>query len=200
MNTKGIIAVIVIIILAVIGYKVWGGNSSTVTNSGTEAPVTIPAGVTKDTYAPVTKDTADTSLVDRLKASSVSASETGTRVALVNGKAQFSEEGVKGTITLGDIAVAKSFGGANYAITTIGVASGAAITQYAVLFQDQSGALVDKSYAVIGANAKVTGLRADEIAGGLVVTVSYTDATGKSRSKILVIEGGVFNSAKEINL
>ncbi len=200
MNKKGIIAVIVLIIVVIVGYKAWGGSSASVTNTGSEAPVSVPAGVTKDTYAPVTASTADTSLLGRLKSASVAAAETGTRVALVNGKAQFAAEGVKGTITLGDIAVAKSLGGANYAVSTIGVASGSAITQYAVLFQDQNGVLVDKSYAIIGSNAKVTGLRADEIAGGLVVTVSYTDMTGKSRSKILVIEGGEFNSAKEINL
>lgn len=202
MNKKGIIAVIVIIVVVIIGYKVWGGGTaSTVTNSDTGTPaVTVPAGVTKDTYAPVTGATADTSLVARLKSSSIAAAETGTRIALVNGKADFSAEGVKSSVTMGDIAVAKTFGGADYAVTTFGVMSGNSTTQYAVLFQSQGGTLSDKSYAVVGEGAKITGLRADEVSGGFVVSVSYTDVKGKTHTKILVVEDGAFNSAKEINL
>ncbi|HEU0080835.1 MAG TPA: hypothetical protein VFQ72_02330 [Candidatus Paceibacterota bacterium] len=204
MNKKGIIAVIVVILLIIIGYKVWGGGApSTVTNgTDTQAPgtTTIPAGVTKDTYAPVTKDSVDTSLLGRLKGASVAAAESDARVALVNGKAQFSSDGVKGSIALGDIAVSKTVGGATYAVTTLGITTGGSTSQYAVLFNDQSGTLTDKSYALIGTGVKIAGLRADEVSGGFVVTVSYTDASGKAHSKILVVEKGAFNAAKEINL
>jgi hypothetical protein len=207
MNKKGLMAVVVIIILVVGGYLVWGKGSTTVSNGGSvtnEVPANIPAGVTKDTYAPVTKTTADTTLIDRLKNVSVSAAETGSRVALVNGKAQFASDGVKGTISLGDIAVSKTIGGASYVIATLAVNSGGtSASQYAVLFTDKAGSpLADSSYALIGAGAQVTGVRADEVAGGFVVTVNYTLPTSGSRTltKILVVENGAFNSAKEINL
>lgn len=205
MNKKGLIAVIVVIILVIVGYMVWGGSSSTVSNSGTTTVDTsnVPAGVTKDTYAPVTKDTADTTLMGRLKSVSVSAAETGSRVALVNGKASFSNEGVKGTIALGDVAVSKTVGGVNYVIATLAVNSGAPTPyQYAVLFQDNGSSLADKSYALIGSGATIKGVRADEVQGGFVVTVTYTLPTSGSRAltKILVVENGEFNSAKELNL
>ncbi|MBX4209194.1 hypothetical protein KW799_00640 [Candidatus Parcubacteria bacterium] len=201
MNKKGIIAV-VIVILAIAGFVVWGGKgSSTVVNNpvGETPAANVPAGVTKDTYAPVTKDTADTSLLGRLKSASVAAAETGSRVALANGKAQFSAEGVKGTVTIGDIAVAKTVGGANYVVTTLGVNTGGSTYQYAVLFTDKNGTLTDQSYALIGSGTVIKGVRADEISGGLVVTITYT-AAGKNKTKILVVENGLFNSAKEINL
>jgi hypothetical protein len=201
MNKKGIIILVVIIVLVVIGYMIWGGNGSTVTN--TPAPsndTSVPAGVDKSDFAPVTKDTTDSSLITRLRASSVSAAETGSRVALVNGKAQFSSEGVKGSIALGDVAVSHTFGGINYAITTLGVTTGGTTYQYAVLFTDKNGTLTDVSYDLIGSGITVTGVRVDEVAGGLVVTASFKDGSGKSRSKIMVVENGVFNPAKDINL
>jgi hypothetical protein len=202
MNKKGIIILIVIIILVVVGYKVFGGTGSgTASNSPVDtSSVVIPAGVTKDTYAPVTAATADTSLVTRLKSVSIAAAETGARIALVNGKAQFSVEGVKGSAVLGDIAIAKTIGGVNYAVTTFGVTSGNSTYQYAVLFQDANGTLSDKSYALVGLGATITGLRADDVTGAVVVSVSFKDVSGKAHTKILVIENGEFNSAKEINL
>lgn len=206
MNKKGLIAVIVIIILVIVGYLVWGKSSSSVpaTSTGNGSAVTgdtttLPAGVTKDTFAPVTKATADTTLLGRLKGTSVAAAETGSRVALVNGKAQFSADGAKGTITLGDIAVSKTVNGAGYAVATLAVTTdGSAPVQYVVLFQDNGTTLTDASYALIGSNAQITGLRADEVTGGLLVTVTYT-VGGKSMTKILTVENGAFNSAKEIN-
>lgn len=198
MNKKGLLAVIVIIIVIIAGYKFMGG-SSTVNNTG-ETPTVIPEGVTKDTYAPVTKDTVDTSLLGRLKSASVAASEDGTRVAFVNGTAQFTADGVKGSVTLGDIAIAKKIGTTDYAVTTFGVTSGKTTSQYAVLFLDSNGTLTDKSYALIGVGAKITGLRADDVADGTVVSVSYKGDDGKAHTKILVIEKGEFNGAKQIDL
>ncbi|HVU06449.1 MAG TPA: hypothetical protein VHE10_01505 [Candidatus Paceibacterota bacterium] len=198
MNKKGIIAVIVIIILAVAGYMVWGGKgSSTVSNPVVTTPVEVPEGVTKDTFAPVTADTADTSLLGRLKNVSVSAAETGSRVALVNGKASFNADGVKGSIALGDTAVEASMGGSKYVFTTIGVTTGPTTYQYAVLFTD-NGTLADQSYNLIGSNVTVTGIRADEVSGGLVVTVAYKQG-GTAKNKIMVVENGAFNPAKDIN-
>lgn len=216
MNKKGIIVIVIIIVLAVVGYMVWGGSGSTTTNE--PAPVTTGTvsteTVDKDTYAPVTKETADVSLINRLKSASVAAAETGARVALVNGKATFSEGDVKGTITLGDVAIAKSVGSANYVLSTLSVSTGATGTfYYVVLFEDKAGTLVDKSYALIGDRVSVTGIHAevvtDKQASVIAVSASYLDRdkgepmTAKpsvSRTKILVVEGGEFNAAKEISL
>lgn len=202
MNKKGIIVIIVIIILVIAGYMIWGGKGSTsVSNTPADtSSAPVPAGVTKDTFAPVTKDTVDTSLLGRLKSASVSAAETGSRVALVGGKAQFSSDGVKGSIALGDVAVAHTLGGVNYVVTTLGVTTAGSTYQYAVLFTDANGTLTDQSYDVIGSGATVTGVRADEVSGGLVVTVSYKDSKGATHSKILVVENGAFNPVKDINL
>lgn len=204
MNKKGLIGLIVAVVVVIIAYMVWGGSSVSVSNSYNETTTKVPTGVTKDAYAPVTKTTADVSLMSKLQNVSVSAAETGSRVALVNGKATFSSEGVKGTIILGDIAVKKTVGGVSYVIATLGVnAGGANPSQYAVLFTDKSGSpLSDSSYALIGSGAKITGVRADEVSGGFVVTVTYTlpTSSGRTLTKILVVENGEFNSAKEINL
>ena len=125
MNKKGVIALIVVIILIIIGYSLWGGAESTVSNQTVNsAPVVVPEGVTKETYAPVTSGTTDTTLIGRLKSASVAAAETGSRVALVNGTAKFTEGNVKGTITMGNVAVEKEIGGVKYALTSIGVNSG----------------------------------------------------------------------------
>ena len=201
MNKKGIITIVVIVILIIIGYMVWGGKSSTVANN----PATAPAGQTSTTPAAtlpagVTKDTVDSTLLGRLQGVSVSAAESGSRVALVNGKAQFTTDGVTGSIALGDVAVAASFGGSNYVFATLGVASAGSTSQYAVLFTDANGTLADQSYDLIGTGVQVTGLRADQISGGLVVTVSFKDASGATHSKILVVENGMFDSAKDISL
>lgn len=201
MNKKGIIAVIVIVILVIIGFAAFGGDSAApVTNTGneTETGNTNNTGATKDDFKPVTSGQTDSSLIGRLKSASVSAAETGTRVALSNGKASFSEEGVKGTITLGDVAVEKTVGGKKFVVTSLGVNTGGASTyQYVVLFEDRSGSLVDLSYALLGDRAKVTGIRIDELsAGSLAATVAYTDASGASKNHIFVVENGIFNPAK----
>ncbi|HEU5114350.1 MAG TPA: hypothetical protein VFT82_01130, partial [Candidatus Paceibacterota bacterium] len=158
MNKKGIIAIIVIIIIVVAAYFIWGGKgSTTVTNDQGTATVQVPAGVTKDTFAPVTKDTADATLLGRLKGVSVAAAETGSRVALVNGKAQFDADGVKGALALGDVAVEATYNGTTYAFTTLGVTLGSKTYQYAVLFTDTNGTLADQSYDLVGSGIQVTG-------------------------------------------
>jgi hypothetical protein len=203
MNKKGIIAAIVVIILVIGGYMLWGGKSSSTSYapSGATATVTLPGGATtsKDAFAPVTKDTADASLVGRLKSVSVSAAETGSRVALVDGKAQFDAGGSKGSLALGDIAVEATLGSVKYAFTTIGVAVGGVTYQYVVLFTDDNGALTDQSYDVLGQGVQVTGLRADALADGLAVTATFKYAAGNPHSKILVVENGAFNPAKDVS-
>lgn len=216
MNKKGVFTVIVIIVLILIGYMIWGGKGSTVTNDNTNATTTTDGGgVSRDDFKSTDKDSTNTTLLGRLKSASVSAAESGTRVALSNGKAQFSSEGVKGTITLGDIAIEKTVGNAKYVMTTLAVNSGGSGTfQYVVLFEDKDGTLTDKSYSLIGDRVKITGLRADDVSGvsggsGLVVSVSYLDHDKGEplasqptvpRTKILVVENGDFNPTKEINL
>jgi hypothetical protein len=210
MNKKGVIAIIVIIILVIIGFSAMKGNDSVsnpVTGTGNEENT---PDVTKDSFAPVTKDTTDTTLLGRLKSASVSAAETGNRVALSGGMAKFSEGSVKGTITLGDIAIAKTTDGANYVLSSLAVNSGGSGTfHYVVLFEDKNGTLTDKSYALIGDRVRITGIRADEVSGALAVTVSYlghdqgeplSSAPSVPKTKILVVENGAFNAAKEINL
>ena len=217
MNKKGIIAIVIIVVLVVIGFLVWGRSNKTSVDNQTRGtkPTELPTGVNKDDYAPTTKDTTDTSLLGRLKNAFVSASETGTRVALQNGSAKFTDGEVKGTVTLGDIAVEKTIGSTNYALASLSVNSGGSGTyKYVVLFEDKNGTLTDKSYSVIGDRVSITGIRADMVtdAAGkaqLVVTVSYLDHDrGEPLSanptvphtKILVVENGEFNPAKEINL
>ncbi|HEY4500384.1 MAG TPA: hypothetical protein VJH25_01175, partial [Candidatus Paceibacterota bacterium] len=137
--------------------------------------------------------------------------ESGDRTALVKGKAQFTSENVKGTIVLGDVAVEKVVGDTKYVVTSLSVNSGGSGTfHYVVLFEDKDGNLTDKSYSLVGDRVKITGLRADDVSGGgLIVSVSYMDhdkgeplsaSPTVPRTKILVVDGGVFNSAKEINL
>jgi hypothetical protein len=216
MNKKGVITIIVIIILVIVGYMVWGGSNSTVTNNPGSLTTEEPKdAVTKDSYQATDKDSTDTSLLNRLKSASVSATESGSKVALSNGKASFNAEGVKGTVVLGDIAVEKTIAGSKYAITTLAVNSGASGTfQYVVLFEDKNGNLLDNSYAFIGDRVKITGIRADEVSGvsggtGLVVSVSYLDhdkgepmtsTPTVPHTKILVVENGSFNAAKEITI
>ncbi|MBI5134402.1 MAG: hypothetical protein HZA81_03415 [Candidatus Taylorbacteria bacterium] len=218
MNKKGIIALVVIIVLAIVGYMVWGGSETTVNNEpagGSNEPIEVPEGVSKDDFAPVTKDTTDTSLIGRLKVASVAAAETGTRVALANGKASFSEGDVKGTITLGDVAVEKEVGGTKYVIADLAVNSGGSGTfKYVVLFEDSKNVLTDKSYAIIGDRVSITGIRGDVVSDAsgkaqLIVSVSYlahdqgeplSSKPSVPRTKILVVENGMFNPAKEINI
>lgn len=214
MNKKGIIVFIVIIILGVIAVMAFTGSDSSVSNPVTGTPGTstdAPDGISKDTYAPVTKDSTDSSLLGRLKSASVSASESGARVALVNGTAKFSEENVKGTITLGDIAVEATTGSSKYAITSLSVNSGGSGTfRYVVLFEDKDGTLTDKSYVLIGDRVNITGIRADVVSGDqIAVSVTYLEhdkgealssAPTIPRTKILIVEGGIFNPAKEITL
>jgi hypothetical protein len=216
MNKKGIIVAVVVIILVVIGITSFGGSNTSVTNPGeSSGENAVPDGVSKDTYAPVTKDSTDTSLLGRLKSASVAAAETGSRVALVNGTAKFADGSVKGTITLGDIAVEKEVAGIKNVLTSLSVNTGGSGTyKYVVLFEDRSGSLTDKSYALIGDRVVITGIRADVVSDAsgksqLVVSVSYLDhdqgeplsaAPTVPRTKILVAENGSFNPAKEISL
>jgi len=205
MNKKGILSIIVIIILIVIGYYAFGSKSDVTVGNGVETPVVnveVPDGVTKDTYAPVTKDSTDTSLIGRLKSASVGVSEDGSKVTLAGGKADFTVSGssVKSSVLLGDIATTNTVGGRTDAIASLSVITGSTKTAYVVLFEDKAGTLSDKSYAMIGVNATVTGLRADELSSGgeYVVSVSYKDSKG-NHTALLVVENGAFNLGKTVN-
>lgn len=216
MNKKGILGLIIIVILGIAGYVIFGGsNTSSVSNTSDSTDSTNTAPVSKDTYAPITKDSTDSSLLGRLKNASVSAAETGTRVALSNGSAKFSDGDVKGTITLGDVAVEATASGVKYVVASLSVNSGGSGTfKYVVLFEDKNGTLTDKSYAIVGDRVNVTGVRADVVADTkgaqqVVVSVSYLDHDkGEAlsstptvpRTKIFVVENGEFNSAKELTL
>jgi hypothetical protein len=206
MNKKGIIIVVILIVLAIVGYYVMGSKTdTTVENTGTPAevvPTEVPAGVTKDTYAPVTKESVDTSLVGRLKSVSVGVTEDGTKITLAGGKADFTVAGssAKGAVVMGDVAISKTVGSRTDVLASLTVSAGATKTAYVALFEDKAGVLSDKSYAVIGAGATVTGMRADDIAseGDYVVSVSYKDAKG-AHTKLLVVDGGEFNLAKSVD-
>lgn len=205
MNKKGILIVVVLIVLAVIGYYAMGSKTdTTVENTGapTEPVAEVPAGVTKDTYAPVTKDSTDTSLVSRLNSVSVGVTEDGTKITLAGGKADFTVSGssVKGAVAMGDVAITKTVGSRTDVLATLTVSTGSTKTAYVVLFDDKAGALSDKSYAVIGAGATITGMRADDIAseGDYVVSVSYKDSKG-AHTKLLVVDRGEFNLAKSVD-
>ncbi|HEY0907808.1 MAG TPA: hypothetical protein VGE35_00485 [Candidatus Paceibacterota bacterium] len=218
MNKKGILGLVIIVILAIVAYVIWGGTSSTSVNNNSNSTTTgstSNTGSTKDDFAPVTKDSTNTTLLGRLKVASVAAAETGTRVALANGTAKFSDGDVSGTITLGDVAVETSVGGNKYVIATLSVNSGGSGTyKYVVLFEDKNGTLTDKSYSLIGDRVVINGVRADVVADAkgaqsVVVSVSYLGhAKGEAlaskpteaHTKILVVEDGIFNSAKEITL
>lgn len=218
MNKKGIAVLVVLIVLAVIAYMAFKGSDSVTPNTennGTETPTETPSGVTKEDYTPVTKESTDTSLLGRLKSASVSASESGARVALENGTAKFSEGNVKGTLTLGDVAVEKEVGGAKYVVTSLAVNSGGSGTyKYVVLFEDSGSALTDKSYALVGDRVTITGIRVDVVsdnkgAAQIVVSVNYLDrdqgepmsaAPTIPRTKIFIAEDGNFNPAKEITI
>ncbi len=212
MNKKGIIALVVVVILVVIGFMAFGGDKTAVNNptatstdstSGTNT--NVPAGVTKDTYAPVTST--DTTLMGRLKKASVGVTEDGKKIALVDGKATFKVEGSADTITatLGNVAIEQTVGTRKDVIATVSVDYGARGTYtYVVLFEDKGGALSDKSYGELGADLSVTGLRADAVADSgsveYVVSASYKTRTQSARSTFFVVESGVFNLAKTISL
>ncbi len=211
MNKKGIFAIIVIIALAVGGFVLSKNSAKAPVTTDTAATTTVtaevPAGVTKDTYAPVTKASTDSTLLGKLQKVSVGVSEDGSRIALVNGTASFTVSGasVKSTVTLGDIAIEKVSGARKDVIATVAVNNGASVTNtYVVLFEDKNGGvLADKSYSLVGENVKVTGIRTDVVSDGAIdyiVSVSYADKAGKAHTKILVVEAGLFNAAKEIGL
>jgi hypothetical protein len=216
---KKVVTIVIVIILIVIGYVVWNRPATdSVTNTPAETQSgsndTKDTGGSRDAYAPVTKDTTDTSLLGRLKTASVSAGDTGSRVTLVKGAGQFSVDDVKGTVSLGDVAIAKSAGGTNYALATLAVNSGGSGTfWYVVLFQDKDGVLTDVSYSLVGDRVKVTGIRADEVSDAgkpaLAVSVSYLDhdkgeplasAPTVPHTKILFVSNGIFDGAKEITI
>lgn len=211
MNKKGFISLVIIVVLIVIGFVAWNGDDSPesvdTTSTTTEKEE---EGLSRKDFQTTDKDNTDQALLNRLESVSVSANESDTRVALSNGKAQFASEDVKGTITLGDVAVEKTVGDMKYVVTSVAVNSGGSGTfHYVVLFEDKDGTLTDKSYSLVGDRVRVTGLRADDVSGGLVVSVSYMDHDKGEplaaqptvpRTKILVVEEGMFNPAKEITL
>lgn len=208
MNKKGIIAVIVIIILVILGFTMWGGNETSVNNPGGSDTENLPE-VTKEELAPTTKDNTNKDLLGRLKSASVSATESGNRVALVNGTAKFTEGEVKGTITLGDIVVQKDIDGTVYDLAPLSVSTGGSGNfKYVVLFEEKSGSISDKSYALIGDRVNITGIRADVVSGPkgepqMVVTVSYlghdqgeplSSAPTVPMTKILIVKDGVMTT------
>ncbi len=205
MNKKGIIILVVIVLIAVVGYfSMNKGDQGAMTD--TKTPANVPAGVTKDTYKPVTADTTDTSLLGRLKNSSVGVSEDGKKVALVNGSGSFTIDGTsqKGTVTLGTIAVEKTKGSRKDVVTSLNVKSAGSNSTYVVIFQDNGGAaLEDKSYGLVGEGATVTGIRVDLVSDSnvdYIVSVSYRDAEQVNHSKIFVVAAGQFDPAKTISL
>jgi len=215
MNKKGILGLVIVIVVAIGIYMVWG-NSDTApaTNTGPK-PVTTVDMSDVDAYAPVTKDSTDSTLLTQLKKSSVLAAETGTRVALSNGTAKFTDGDVKGTITLGDVAVETNVGGTSYAVAPLSVNSGGSSTfKYVVLFENKNGTWIDRSYGIVGDRVNVTGVRADVVSdtkgvNSIVVSVSFMDhdkgealssTPSVPRTKIFVVENGEFNSAKELVL
>jgi len=205
MNKKGILTIVVIIVLVIIGYYAFGSKPSTTVENTTGTPevkADVPAGVTKDTYAPVTKDSTDNALLGGLRSTSVSVTEDGSKVTLANGKADFTVSGssAKGSVVMGDIAIPKAVGDRNDIITSLVVTAGTTRTTYVVLFDNTNNVLSDKSYAVIGSGAVITGLRADDIAsdGDYVVSVSYKDAKG-AHTKLLVVANGEFNLSKSVD-
>ncbi len=210
MNKKGLLGLVVLVILGVVAYIIWGGakNEAIVNNTSNTDDTVV-----SSEFVPVTKDSTDTSLLNRLKSVSVAAAETGNRVALANGTAKFSDGDVKGTITLGDIAVSTTVAGNKYVVATLAVNSGGSGTfKYVVLFEDKNGTLTDKSYTLIGDRVNITGIRSDVVSDTkgvqqAVVSVSYLEhdkgeplsaAPTVSRTKILVVENGEFS--KELTL
>jgi len=216
MNKKGILGLVAIIVLAIIGYVIWGGTTtSSVSNTGGANETPADSTATKESFVPVTKDSTDASLLSKLKNTSVSASESDTRVALSNGTAKFTDGDVKGTITMGDVAIETAIPGAKYAVTSLAINSGTSSTlKYVVLFENKNGAFTDVSYGVVGDRVTITGIRADVVsdtkgANQIVVSVSFLDhdkdeplsaAPTVPRTKIFVVENGAFNSAKELTL
>jgi len=210
MNKKGIIA-LVVVVLAIIGFFVFGkGEPTTVNNevnSENPAPVAeVPAGVTKDDYKPVTQATSDTSLVSRLKNTSVGISEDGKKIGFINGTATFTSEGASSQTVakVGDIAVEQSKSGRNDVLATVSLTTGGVSSTYLVLFLDNGTAgLYDKSYSLVGTNINVTGIRADSVADSnidYVVSVSYTDSKKAAKSKLFIVAGGMIDSARTIEL
>lgn len=205
MNKKGIIALVAIVILVAIGYMAFGGKSTTVDNGNGNATSTVPAGVDKSDYAPVTSASTDTTLLGRLKKASVGVTEDGKKVALSNGTASFTIDGTseKATVTLGSIAIEQTVGARKDVLATVSVSQKSGNYTYVVLFEDKAGVLTDKSYGLVGQNATVTGIRADAVAESgdteYVVTTSYT-ASGASKNKFFIVEKGMFNLAKTIEL
>lgn len=205
MNKKGIFIVIVVIILAIVGYRFMSSKTSTAVDNNTapaEVVSEVPAGVTKDTYAPVTKDSTDNTLLGRLKSVSVDVTEDGSKITLADGKADFTVSGssVKGSVLLGDVAITKTVKDRTDVLAAFSVSTGSTKTAYVILFADVAGKLTDKSYAFMGPGATITGMRADDIAsdGDYVVSVSYKDAKG-AHTKLLVVANGEFNLAKSVD-
>jgi hypothetical protein len=206
MNKKGIIALVVVIVLAVLAYVALGKDDAAVVDNGSNnATSTVPEGVDKSDYAPVTSASTDTTLLGRLKKASVGVTEDGKKVALSNGTATFTIDGTteKATVTLGSIAIEQTVGARKDVLATVSVSQKGGNYTYVVLFEDKAGVLTDKSYGLVGQDIAVTGIRADAVAESgdteYVVTTSYT-ASGASKSKFFIVEKGSFNLAKTIEL
>lgn len=155
---------------------------------------------------------ADPTLIGRLDNVFVTASEDGNKVKLTDGKATFDVGDEKGRVSIGDVATEKESNGRKDILAVVNVDPGTGENfQYLVLFEDKDGTVEEKSIAFLG-SAVVKSIVATDLGGGTeeyAVAVSAVvrdpgEPAGTkpsiSRSYIFVVEKGVFNFAKSIEI
>jgi hypothetical protein len=202
---KKIIILVVVVALGYIGYSFMKSPSSytveTVpTTNGTETKESA------TNNSPVMETKTDSKLIQRLGTASVSVAEDGTKVNLLNGTATFStpDSNAKNTVSMGNVAVAKTFGKRNDVIAVVNLNSSGTLSQYLVLFGDNGTNLEQQSIAYLGQGLDVKSIIATDLPGSgedYVVSVSAnTQKPGKTATFIMPVKDGAFDTAKAISL
>lgn len=211
---KKIIIVIVLIALGVWGYTAFSKKSSEPT---TPTDTTIGGAIIEEeTKTPVVETVkADPKVIDSIKNASVTASEDGKKVSLVNGKAEFSVEGgAKATVSLGEVAIEKMFGSRKDVLAVVNVNQGEKGTlQYLVLIDVKTSGAVEKSIVFLGTNVDVKSIVATDLGSKTgeeyvaVVTIldrkageAITAKPTVQKTLIFTVEKGVFNIEKSISI
>ncbi len=214
---KKIIWIVVIVILAVIGFYLYKGQSSSSTTLNTPTNTNTQTNTPENTqptnqpaFVPATKS--DTTLLTKLNSASVSAAEDGTSVALTNGVASFSVSGssVKYTVSLyssplvGNVNVTKDFNGRKDVLAVVTVSSEQKNAQYLVLFTDTGTTLNQKSIAYLGDSLDVRSLVVTDLGASsgedYVTDVTSHTQSGQTVNSIIPVKGGTFDTTNSLTI
>jgi hypothetical protein len=212
---KKIIAIVILVALAVWGYMAFSGKE-TVPAESTETTTEVSTNTNTETVPAIEVVKADPKVLALLKNVSVTASEDGNKVALVNGKAEFSIEGssTKGSVSLGEVAIEKTFGSRKDILATVNInPASSGTSQYLVLFENKTSGVVEKSIVFLGDKLEVKSITTTDLGSktgeeyvALVTVLERKQGEPMSAKPsvqkifIFTVEKGVFNTAKSLSI